>query len=810
MAKTKLYYADQDDCNFESQSNHSHDCSSSSNTQITTNPKNNLNNSILNGLNQEQMDAVVYNNGSVLVLAGAGSGKTRVLTTRIAWLVNCCNVDPANILAVTFTNKAAREMTDRIGKLIGVDQTKNIWVDTFHAISLRLLRRHYEDAQLASNFQIIDAGDQLNLIKKIIKDINYSEDTIASKSVQTFINSCKEKGLRCNKINSSDIRQRRMCEVYSIYEKTCNKENVVDFTELLLRSYELLLNKPHVLEHYRKKFKYILVDEFQDTNILQYNWLQLLQTEQMDNSIFAVGDDDQSIYSFRGAQVSNMQNFVNDFGVKSIIRLEQNYRSSNNILLAANSVISKNKNRIGKNLWTDNFDIQEKIKFYEGYTEEDEAYFVVDEIKNLLKQGISLSEIAILYRSNAQSRIFEQHLYNNNLYYKVYGGLKFFDRQEIKYVLSYLRIIINQDDNESFLRVVNFPCRGIGAKTIDILQAKANELNTSLFKAYSFLEDEKPKKLIGKFIDIINEVRKNIEQHSLTGLIRFLLEISGIHEHYINNKKSGGDERLKNIDELINAVALFTENNQSTNNVAALVDFLSHSILSTEDANSSDLAAVQLMTVHAAKGLEFRVVFVVGLEDGLFPHESCFDSEDILEEERRLMYVAITRAKERIYLVRVYSRLVWGQRVNTKLSRFVYDIDSNLLNNLSGMSNIGYNELMIDDNKNAYNDYGSDYNTTAKSPVDNHYINGASKKNKHLSNIGLDANILNYENYISHVNIESKNMSFKIGDLISHPKFNKGKIVSLNISDDKITADILFANVGKKTLDLNIATLTKL
>lgn len=730
---------------------------------------------ILSELNPEQLKAVTYDEGSMLVLAGAGSGKTKVLTTRIAWLVKNNKVKCNEILAVTFTNKAAKEMMYRVANLLKAD-TKSMWIGTFHSIALKLLVKHHAQANLPQHFRILDSQDQLNLLKHLIKEANLDEDRYAPKEMQRFINYQKEHGIRAKDLTASKFREQNFIDVYGKYEVACQKDGLVDFTELLLRSYELLSTHKNILQVYQKQFRHILVDEFQDTNELQYNWLKLLVKE--DTCIFAVGDDDQSIYSFRGARVANMKSFLEDFHIKNPIRLEQNYRSTTIILEAANNVIGNNSDRIGKRLWTNNSQ-GEEIRLYEGYTEDDEAYFVADEIKSLQQKGIHLSEIAVLYRSNAQSRIFEQFFYTRGIPYRVYGGLRFFDRQEIKHTLSYLRLIVNENDNEAFLKVVNFPARGIGAKTIEILQNIALEKNLSLYQACAFLEG-KSKVSLSKFTSLIELMQKETQGLSLSENINYIINASGIKAHYAQEKHTS-TERLENLNELVNAVNDFNAENGED----PIMSFLAHTVLDSGDPQLINPDnAVQLMTVHASKGLEFKVIFLVGLEEGLFPHENCLDSVKELEEERRLMYVAITRSKELLYLVRACSRQLWGKRHSTVLSRFVEEIvkvNQEILLNISGLSQLG---------KSILNSYGIE-----QSKLD------TKRNEKHSA-------IVNPETRTSRVEVSG--MSLKIGDMVRHTKFGNGQIMHLNVEGSKMMADVFFVDVGTKTLDLNIAKIEKI
>jgi len=730
---------------------------------------------LLNGLNTEQLKAVTHIDGALLVLAGAGSGKTKVLTTRIAWLIKSGFIGISEILAVTFTNKAAREMLNRVSKTLDIE-TRYMWIGTFHSIALRMLRSHFQEAGLPSGFQIIDSQDQQALIKRLIKSKNLDEDRYPPRELQNFINYQKENGLRSVNLTPDGMRNKIWIEIYSLYEETCNRDGLVDFTELLLRTYELLSMNLVLLNRYRQQFKHILVDEFQDTNTLQYKWLQLLVGER--SMIFAVGDDDQSIYSFRGAKVTNMRAFLCDFNVREPIRLEQNYRSTKIILGAANAIIDNNSDRIGKSLWTHN-GYDEKIRLYEAYTEEDEAYYVIDEIRQLHNNGVNLDEIAILYRSNAQSRVFEQHLYNRNIAYRVYGGLRFFDRQEIKRVLAYLRLMLNPNDNEAFLRVVNFPTRGIGARSVESLQEVANSNNLSLFTAIELL-DGKAKAGLLRFADLVRQMQVESKVLNLAETISYVIEMSGIRDHYLNDRKEG-EERLENLNELVSAVSGFEAEDVEN----PLAEFLAHAVLESGDnqANNYD-SAVQLMTVHAAKGLEFKVVFVVGLEDGLFPHENCLNSPRDIEEERRLMYVAVTRAKEKLYLMRACSRLMWGKRISAPISRFVNEIPAELISNISGVSKIGYSDLA---------EFGSS--------LENNALGGMR---------GADSNFEHPETKTSRVELKNSDVTLKIGDMVKHAKFGNGKILRLNADGKKVTAEIFFIGVGKKTLDLNIANIDKI
>ncbi len=639
---------------------------------------------LLANLNTEQLQAVTLPPQHALILAGAGSGKTRVLTTRIAWLIQSGQVDPAGILAVTFTNKAAREMLARLSTLLPVSP-RGMWIGTFHGLANRLLRAHHRDAGLPQLFQILDAGDQLAAIKRLLKTLNVDDEKFPPRELQHFINGQKEAGNRPHAVEAWDDYTRQRVQLFQEYEAQCQRESVVDFAELLLRSYELLERNEPLRRHYQRRFRHILVDEFQDTNRLQYRWLRLFADEGREGgaAMFCVGDDDQSIYRFRGAEVGNMRDFEREFRVQNVIRLEQNYRSHSNILDAANAIIRHNSNRLGKNLWTDQ-GAGEPIRVFEAYSDGDEARWIVEEIQSLVRDGVLRSEIALLYRSNAQSRVLEHQLFSAGIPYRVYGGLRFFERQEIKHALAYLRLIANADDDTAFARVVNFPVRGIGTRSLEVLTDAARTYNTSLYATVPHLSG-KPGTALGQFVRLIEALRRDTSALPLPELVDHVLELSGLRAHYKADKE--GRERLENLDELINAAANFLAEAQAQSGAgevlaqphALLADFLAHASLEAGDHQADQGAdAVQLMTVHSAKGLEFNVVFLSGLEEGLFPHENSILETDGLEEERRLMYVAVTRARERLYLSFAQSRMLHGQTRYNLRSRFLEEVPSGL------------------------------------------------------------------------------------------------------------------------------------
>lgn len=632
---------------------------------------------LLAHLNPPQLQAVTLPPVHGLILAGAGSGKTRVLTTRIAWLISTGQVSPHGVLAVTFTNKAAREMSARLSGLIPVN-LRGMWIGTFHGLCNRLLRAHHKEAGLPPLFQILDTADQLSAIKRLLKNLNVDDEKYPPKELMYFINAHKEQGIRAAQAEAFDAYTRRRVELYGEYEAQCNREGVVDFAELLLRTYELLSRNEPLRRHYQERFRHILVDEFQDTNRLQYSWLQLLAAGGA--SIFAVGDDDQSIYGFRGAEVGNMRDFERDYAGANLIRLEQNYRSQGNILNAANAIIKHNEGRLGKNLWTDQGE-GEPIRLFDGYSDLDEARFVVEEARELIRDGVARDQIALLYRSNAQSRVLEHELFSRSVPYKVYGGLRFFERQEVKHALAYLRLIANPDDDTAFMRVVNFPTRGIGARTLENLQGVAHQSHSCLYNAAASLSG-KAGAAVRTFIALIEALRQETAALPLPEMVEHVIERSGLRQHYLGEKE--GQDRLENLDELINAAAAFLQEHQDTD-MTPLAGFLTHTSLESGEHQAGEgQEAVQLMSVHAAKGLEFDVVFITGLEQGLFPHENAAqDGPRGLEEERRLMYVAVTRARQRLYLTTAQSRMLHGQTRYCVPSLFLDEIPAELLRRLN-------------------------------------------------------------------------------------------------------------------------------
>ena len=730
---------------------------------------------LLSGLNPEQLAAVTLPPQHGLILAGAGSGKTRVLTTRIAWLISTRQVTPQGILAVTFTNKAAKEMLTRLSAMLPIN-TRGMWIGTFHGLCNRMLRAHYKDAGLPQLFQILDSGDQQAAIKRLLKGLNIDDEKFPPRDLQNFINAQKEQGLRANAVEAWDDWSRRRVELYAAYEAQCQREGVVDFAELLLRSYELLSRNEPLRRHYQDRFKHVLVDEFQDTNVLQYKWLRLLAGEGA--ALFCVGDDDQSIYAFRGAEVGNMRDFEREYRVENVIRLEQNYRSHGNILDAANAIIKNNNARLGKNLWTD-AGAGEPIRVFEASSDLDEARWIVEEIKALSRDGHARREIALLYRSNAQSRVLEHALFSAGLPYRVYGGLRFFERQEIKHALAYLRLIANSDDDTAFARVVNFPTRGIGARSLEQLQDAAMAAGSSLFGAIPLVPGKAGASL-ASFAQLIVKMREALDL-PLQELVEHVLELSSLRTHYQNEKE--GEDRLSNLDELINAAANFVaEEGRISDAIDAegeptgelgvdLATFLTHAALEAGEHQAGEQDdALQLMTVHAAKGLEFNMVFLSGLEEGLFPHENSAMEEKGLEEERRLMYVAVTRARKQLYLSFAQTRMLHGQTRYNLPSRFIEEIPAGLLKWLTPKAKKGF---------------GGGYSVESTSAS---YGSSSSSSGYSRSR-------------------EPEGLGFYIGQNVMHAKFGLGVIINAEGGGNDAKVQVNFGSNGVKWLALAIAKL---
>jgi DNA helicase-2/ATP-dependent DNA helicase PcrA len=640
---------------------------------------------ILDTLNDAQRAAVTAPVGPVLVLAGAGSGKTRVLTHRIAWVIEKEGASPHSILAVTFTNKAAHEMRGRIEKLLGIPGS-SMWVGTFHGIAHRLLRLHWRDAALPQGFQILDGEDQLRLIKKIVKAMELDEARWVPREIQWFINHNKDEGHRPPTLkDGGDPTRSQLIRVYTEYEAQCQRAGVVDFAELLLRAYELWLRNPSLLKHYQTRFRHVLIDEFQDTNAIQYAWALLIAGQH--GAPFVVGDDDQSIYRWRGARVENLTRFSKDYPAAKLFRLEQNYRSTGNILKAANQLISNNTGRLGKNLWTEGVD-GERIKLYAAFNERDEAEFVMNRIREWSNQGGARRDVAILYRSNAQSRVFEEIFMSARIPYKVYGGLRFFERAEIKDALAYLRIITNHADDASFERVVNLPTRGIGAKSLDGIRDQAKASGTSMWDAASHciangVLGPKAEAAVNGFLQLVEQLGADISGLELHEQVDHVINNSGLVDHHKKEKASDrGEARVENLNELVSAARGFEPDGHNTDEEALppLEAFLSHAVLESGEGQAEAWEdCVQMMTLHTAKGLEFPVVFLCGMEDGLFPHQRSLNDPEGLEEERRLCYVGATRAMKQLFLTYAEQRRLHGQDNFGTPSRFISEIPEELI-----------------------------------------------------------------------------------------------------------------------------------
>jgi len=716
--------------------------------------------SIISSLNDAQRLAVSAPEQAMLVLAGAGSGKTRVLVHRIAWHIQVNGIAAHNILAVTFTNKAASEMRGRVESLLKIS-ARSMWIGTFHGLAHRLLRRHARQARLPETFQVMDSDDQLRVIKRLIKNLNIDDSKWPPKQVQWFINAQKDEGIRARHIpeDNGDVYQQQMVKLYKAYEQVCDRSGLVDFGELLLRAHELLRDNEDLLDFYQQRFRHVLVDEFQDTNTIQYAWLRLL-TEGRDN-LFVVGDDDQSIYGWRGAKVENIQLFQQHYPNHQLIKLEQNYRSTGHILKAANAVIAQNDARIGKQLWTESGD-GEPVSLYAAFNEQDEAYFVVEKIRQWVNEGGLRRDIAILYRSNAQSRQFEERLMSTATPYRVYGGLRFFERMEIKNALAYLRLMSNRQDDASFERVVNTPTRGIGAKTIDEIRILAREQGCSLWQAaenmigHGRLTPRAANALKG-FMQLIERLDEEARERELFEKVKLVVEKSGLVELYQKEKGEKGEARIENLEELVNAARLFDYEADNEENLSELDMFLAHAALEAGDSQGDEYEdCVQLMTLHSAKGLEFKRVFLVGMEEGLFPSQQSTDDPARLQEERRLCYVGITRAKEELYLTHAESRRLYGKESYPAPSRFIREIPAEYLQ-----------EIRI--------------RAQVSRPV------AVSKQST----------------------VSGQNAAYSLGQRVRHVKFGEGVVLQVEGEGAQERVQINFQNVGLKWLMLAYAKLEK-
>ncbi|MAT92496.1 MAG: DNA helicase II [Halioglobus sp.] len=635
---------------------------------------------ILSPLNDAQREAVAAESGNLLVLAGAGSGKTRVLVHRIAWLIRAEDYSPWSILAVTFTNKAAKEMRGRIEEMLNLP-ARGMWVGTFHGLAHRLLKAHWKEAGLPQNFQILDADDQLRLVKRVCRELGLDEARWPPKQALWFINGQKDEGLRAAHVDvpPGDLFAQTMVQVYRAYEGACERAGLVDFAELLLRAHELWLQRPEVLAHYQGRFRQILVDEFQDTNTIQYAWLRVLAGGRI--PVMAVGDDDQSIYGWRGAKIENIQRFAEDFSDTRTVRLEQNYRSTQTILRAANGVIANNFGRLGKELWTAG-EGGEPITLYAGFNEQDEARYIVEQLQAWSGDGNAHASAAILYRSNAQSRVLEEALIRQGIPYRIYGGQRFYERMEIRNALAYLRLVVNRGDDAAVERVINTPPRGIGSKTLDTVRECARERELPLWSAIAAVQEEKllPARALGAlegFVVLLNELDSGTDELALEELVEHVIHVSGLVDFHRKEKGERGQARVENLEELVSAAKQFVAEEQD---LSPLQQFLDNAALDAGDAQAEEHQdSVQLMTLHSAKGLEFPLVFLAGMEENLFPHRMSLDEPGRLEEERRLCYVGITRAMQRLFITYAESRRLHGSETFNTPSRFIREIPAELL-----------------------------------------------------------------------------------------------------------------------------------
>jgi DNA helicase-2/ATP-dependent DNA helicase PcrA len=680
------------------------------------------------------------------------------LVHRIAWQIQVENLSPHSILAVTFTNKAATEMRNRVEDLLKIS-AKSMWIGTFHGLAHRLLRRHWHDAKLPQTFQVIDSDDQYRLIKRLLKSLNLDEAKWPPRQVQWFINAQKDEGIRAkNMLETGDLYHQKMVQVYQAYEEICHRSGLVDFAELLLKAHELLRDNPEILDFYQRRFKQIHVDEFQDTNTIQYAWLRLLSQDQ--NNLFVVGDDDQSIYGWRGAKIENLYSFQKHYPNHQVIRLEQNYRSTGNILKAANSLIDNNEGRMGKELWTESGD-GEPISLYAAFNEQDEAYFVVERIKQWANDGGLRNDVAILYRSNAQSRQFEEKLMVTGTPYRVYGGLRFFERAEIKNALAYLRLISNPHDDAAFERIINTPTRGIGAKTMDDIRANGRQTRKSLWQASADLLaaaafTPRAANALNGFLQLISNLASVCEDLDLYEKVKRVVEKSGLIEAYKKEKGEKGEARVENLEELVNAARLFDFDQDNDENLSELDMFLAYAALEAGEMQGNDADdCVQLMTLHSAKGLEFPLVFVVGLEEGLFPSQRSVDDQGRLEEERRLCYVGMTRAMSVLYLTYAESRRLYGRESMARPSRFLREIPA-----------------------------------------------------EHVQEIRMRANISRPVTAIKAFRLNlSEDSAYKLGQHVSHAKFGEGVILQIEGEGSQQRVQVNFTNVGVKWLMLAYAKL---
>jgi len=720
---------------------------------------------LLDSLNDKQREVVGAPLQNMLVLAGAGSGKTRVLVQRIAWLMQVEQAASHSILAVTFTNKAAAEMRTKVEQVTN-GNTHGMWIGTFHGLAHRLLRMHFQEAKLPQTFQVLDSDDQLRLIKRIIRSLALDEKKWPAKQFVWYINGKKDEGLRPQHIDAQfDPSEELFVKVYKVYQETCDRAGLVDFAELLLRAHELWLNNPELLAHYQQRFSHILVDEFQDTNAIQYAWLTMLGKAQA--NVMIVGDDDQSIYGWRGAKIENIERFTSEYDNAKTIRLEQNYRSTANILNAANQLISNNNNRLGKELWTDD-KAGEKISIYTAFNEIDEARFIAGRIKQWRKDGGKLDEVAILYRSNAQSRLMEEALLQGQLPYRIYGGQRFFERQEIKDALAYLRLINNRDDDAAFERIINTPTRGIGNQTVALVRDAARSLQVTLWQAcQQLLNTQQLKgrsaKTIATFINLIGQLEDDSTDLDLDQQANFVIQHSGLKAMYQAEKGERAEQRIENLNELVTACQTFVSDPLSDQELlevqTPLTAFLTHAALESGESQAEEFeAAVQLMTMHSAKGLEFPLVFIAGLEEGMFPSQQSVEEIGRLEEERRLCYVGITRAMSKLYLLHAESRRIYGQEKYHKASRFLRELPESCIEEIRLQSQV-------------------------------------SKP----KSVGKFSNTFTLETFA--------NTGFKLGQQVTHTKFGEGVVLNYEGSGVQSRIQVNFEEVGCKWLVVEYANL---
>ena len=724
---------------------------------------------IYNDLNDQQIAAVRCSLGNKLILAGAGSGKTRVLTCRVAELINKHDVKPSNILALTFTNKASNEMKQRLEKLLRIS-SQGLWFGTFHGICRRLLKIHWKEAGINEHFTILDSQDQLRIIKRIIKAKNLDENLYDPKALQSFINTQKDKGKRFNNINNDDDKYR---DIYKEYDEACRQTNSVDFADLILLTYEMLNKNMKILEYYNKRFKNIMVDEFQDTNTLQFNLLKLLNG--VEGSLYAVGDDDQSIYGWRGARSKNIKFFEDEFKNVEIFKLEQNYRSTNEILSVANNLISNNKERLGKNLWT-NSEKGNPVYLYEAYNGDDESNFIVEKIQEHISNGGKRSDIALLYRSNFLSRRLEEELNSRSIPYRIFGGFRFFERAEVKDVIAYLRITVNTSDDSAFERTINNPPRGLGEKTIQIIRNFAKENELSMWDTINQIHKTnitgtRALNALNDYISIINKLIVNVKNLDLKNLIEKAINLSTLTKYYDSKKNEEALSKQENLEELLSTAERFYQNNIDSEDV--LSEFLDNAALEAGEFQSKTHEdPVQLMTIHSAKGLEFPIVFLTGMDEGIFPNENRNLNKDFLEEERRLCYVAITRAMKTLYITHANMRYMHGNNNFLIPSRFISEIDDELLESIksNNMRPFKSNKNYIGDSEQFHDEYSQ-------------------------------------ETHSDHFSQENNSVYIKIGQRVRHLKFGNGVILSYTGKGDSLKLQINFDSYGKKWLVMSYAQL---